>query len=128
MEVDIRGVVSSSVFMHEVYGSELSAFLHSSLNSGQTSVDLGAIEVSKSRRNEARAFAEIRGDLSLEYEDYERDPMLGAAMIFEFLGVSVIYVEPPWLKTDYSSLSKLIENYQDVRNSLRGTRWESMFD
>lgn len=89
-------------------------------------VDL--MEVSESRRNEVRAFAEARGDLYLEYEDFERDPMLGAAKIFDFLGVPYLAAQSPLLKTGDLPLSELIENYEDVRDSLLGTRWESMLD
>lgn len=86
------------------------------------------MEASESCRNEVRALACKRGDLYLEYEDFERDPMLGASRIFDFIGVPRIDAETPLMKTGDRPLPELIENYEDVRDSLMGTRWESMLD
>lgn len=86
------------------------------------------LEVSEARRLAVRDFALANGHLYLEYEDFERNPSAGARRIFDFLGLEAIEAESWLLKTGDLPLSELIENYDEVRESLAGTRWERMLD
>ncbi|MEX1115799.1 MAG: sulfotransferase [Akkermansiaceae bacterium] len=86
------------------------------------------LEISETRRLAVRDFALANGHLYLEYEDFEHRPMTAAEQTFDFLDVPRIEVESPLLKTGDFPLSDLIENYDEVRESLVNTRWMTMLD
>jgi LPS sulfotransferase NodH len=86
------------------------------------------LESSEARRLEVRDFALGRGELYLEYEDFERDPVIGAGSILDHLGLPRFLPESPLLKTGDRHLSDLVENFAEIADVLRGTRWENMLD
>ncbi|RYD41988.1 MAG: hypothetical protein EOP85_11860 [Verrucomicrobiaceae bacterium] len=86
------------------------------------------LEASHARQEAVRQFAAARGELHLEYEDFEKNPLSGAERIFDFLEVPRIQAKSPLLKTGDRPLSDLIENYDEVSRSLKDTRWESMLE
>lgn len=83
---------------------------------------------SEARRRAVRAFAEGRGDLYLEYEDFAQAPLSGANRIVKALGLSPVQAESPWLRTGDKPLADLIENYEEVRSALENTRWAPMLE
>ncbi len=86
------------------------------------------LETSHARQETVRQFAASRGELHLEYEDFEKNPLAGAEKVFDFLEVPRIDAKSPLLKTGDKPLSDLVENYDEVRNALQNTRWEPMLD
>jgi hypothetical protein len=83
---------------------------------------------SNANRLAVREFAMGSGALYLEYEDFERSPIDGANRILEYLGLSGIQVESPFVKTGNLPLSELIENYDDVASELSATEWRELLD
>ena len=86
------------------------------------------LEISETRRLAVREFALAHDHLYMEYEDFEQNPLSGAERIFDFLDLPRIQVQSSLLKTGDRPLSDLIENYQEVRDSLAKTQWAFMLD
>lgn len=86
------------------------------------------LESSNANRLAVREFAQRTGSLYMEYEDFEKAPLEGATRILDFLGLPLIQVDSPFVKTGNLPLSELIDNYGDVVSELSGTEWRKMLD
>ncbi len=82
-----------------------------------------------------RQFAELdrlldgRGQLALTYErDVAVDPRVAARKICGFLGVPEGPMEVRYAKSNPFPLPEVIENFDEVRECLRGTRFEWMLE
>ena len=77
------------------------------------------------------AEARQRGErwLHLVYEDdIEQSPKVAYEKVCEFLGVEAVEVECLYQRINTAPLSEIIENYDEVREYLRGTRYEAMLE
>ena len=75
--------------------------------------------------------ARQRGErwLHLVYEDdIEQSPKVAYEKVCEFLGVEAVEVECLYQRINTAPLSEIIENYDEVREYLRGTRYEAMLE
>lgn len=77
------------------------------------------------------AEARQRGErwLHLVYEDdIEQSPKVAYEKVCEFLGVKAIEVEYRLQRLNPQPLSEIIENFDEVREYLSGTRYEAMLE
>ncbi len=88
-----------------------------------------ALEIFDRQLAELDALLEGRPHVALTYErDVAADPRVAARKICDFLGIPEEPMEVRYAKTNPWPLREVIENYGDVRDCLRGTRFEWMLE
>lgn len=73
----------------------------------------------------------IRGNpvISLTYEDLFEQQNVVIGEISSFFKLSdASFIQPDVVKTNPEHLNNVVENYDEVRQALRGTRWEIFLD
>jgi len=63
----------------------------------------------------------------LIYEDLVEDPVGRFRGVTDFLGLAPCVPDTPFHRQNPQPLSQLIDNYEDLRNSFRGSPWQEFF-